>query len=399
MSSKSSVKLPPVKPKRPKSKRSGRIKNAAKTKVIVRRLPPLLPEKLFLETVKPWANEETTDYYRFHQGRIKCIFSRAYFHFKTVEQVLEFHRAFDNHLFIDRNGVENRAVVEFAIYQKLPKEHKKPDPRQGTIETDPDYIAFVESLKSEEFQLQNISKEPGVLLEGGATQLERLENRLAVAVANAAANVPEKPKSTPLLDYLRAQKSGAKSKSPPPLTKQPSIISSPGSPSKGGVGIGGGGGSKVKQSQIRGGIGSNSTNNSTPSSSQLPTPAEVISPPSSPSKFVRKERERKRREKERKERERERERKEKDKIGNKEVETTIDESEQDKDKNNNKDTVTSSSQNKESSYQQNKPSTSSAVTTPKTDSTTSTTNNTHNNSMPPPSRRPTRGYFSKRGRW
>jgi hypothetical protein len=94
-------------------------------------------------------------------------------------------------------------VVEFAVYQKLPKEHKKPDPRQGTIETgmkfiiyfnkknnkvlllisffffvDPDYLAFLESLKMEEIQ-QATAKEPGV--ESGATQLERLEARLANA--------------------------------------------------------------------------------------------------------------------------------------------------------------------------------------------------------------------------
>ncbi|CAG8557148.1 3432_t:CDS:2, partial [Acaulospora colombiana] len=125
--------------------------------------------------------------------------------------------------------VENRAVVEFAIYQKLPKEHKKLDPRQGTIETDPDYLAFLESLKAEESQQAN-SKEPGAALEGGATQLERLETRLSMAAASSASNAAEKPTSTPLLDHLRAQKSNAKSKSPPP--KQLAILSPPGSPAK-----------------------------------------------------------------------------------------------------------------------------------------------------------------------
>ena len=33
------------------------------------------------------------------------------------------------------SGNETRCVVKFAPYQKLPKERKKPDPRQGSIET------------------------------------------------------------------------------------------------------------------------------------------------------------------------------------------------------------------------------------------------------------------------
>ncbi|RIA92781.1 Smg-4/UPF3 family-domain-containing protein [Glomus cerebriforme] len=218
-----------VKPKRPSKPKRGRNKNVAKTKVVVRRLPPLIPECLFFESVKQWVNEETCTWSRFHQGRIsksknkESIFSRAYFHFKTVEQVLDFHRGYDNHLFIDRQGNENRAVVEFAIYQKLPKEHKKPDPRQGTIETDPDYLAFLESLKVEEIQ-QTTAKEPGVVSESGTTQLERLEARLANAAINAA-NVVEKPTTTPLLEHLRALKLGSKSKSPPLKQAQIAILS------------------------------------------------------------------------------------------------------------------------------------------------------------------------------
>jgi hypothetical protein len=45
---------------------------------------------------------------------------------------------------------------------------------------DPDYLSFLESLKAEEIQ-QVTAKEPGAALESGATQLERLETRLANA--------------------------------------------------------------------------------------------------------------------------------------------------------------------------------------------------------------------------
>ncbi|CAG8484534.1 3183_t:CDS:2 [Paraglomus occultum] len=211
-------------PKKSKAKRSGRNKHVTKTKVVVRRLPPNLPEELFKESVKKWANEETTDWFRFHKGRIsksknkEAIFSRAYFHFKLMEDVLEFHRNYDNHLFVDNRGNETRCVVEFAPYQKLPKERKKPDPRQGSIETDPDYLAFLELLKAEEI------KEPSN--DSGFTQLEKLESRLS----NITTTAPEKPKSTPLLDYLRLQKS--KPSSPKSGRQAPIAILAPPAGSK-----------------------------------------------------------------------------------------------------------------------------------------------------------------------
>ncbi|CAJ0769515.1 21818_t:CDS:2 [Entrophospora sp. SA101] len=167
-------------PRKSKPRSSGRSKTLSKNKVVIRRLPPLLPENQFLESIKQWVNENTTDQLKFYPGRVsksknkECIYSRAYIHFKNIEQVLEFHRVYDNHLFRDKQ--------------------------------DPDYIAFLETIKAEEAQ-QNAFKEPSATLEGGATQLERLENRLASAAANAALNASEKPKTTPLIEYLRAQKS------------------------------------------------------------------------------------------------------------------------------------------------------------------------------------------------
>ncbi|CAJ0908584.1 255_t:CDS:2 [Entrophospora sp. SA101] len=176
-------------PRKSKPRSSGRSKTLSKNKVVIRRLPPLLPESQFLESVKQWVNENTTDHFKFYPGRVsksknkECIYSRAYIHFKNIEQVLEFHRVYDNHLFRDKQ--------------------------------DPDYIAFLEAIKAEEAQ-QNAFKEPSATLEGGATQLERLENRLASAA----------PKTTPLIEYLRAQKSGTKSKSLTTITSSTSKISS-----------------------------------------------------------------------------------------------------------------------------------------------------------------------------
>lgn len=73
-------------------------------------------------------------------------------------------------------GNEFRAVVEFALYQKIPKEHKTADARQGTIDQDQDYLDFLESLKEEEKAQSELQNEPA----DGLTQIERLENRIAM---------------------------------------------------------------------------------------------------------------------------------------------------------------------------------------------------------------------------
>ncbi|RKP26977.1 hypothetical protein SYNPS1DRAFT_5328, partial [Syncephalis pseudoplumigaleata] len=55
-------------------------------------------------------------------------YSRAYICFHTMEQMAEFHRGFDGHLF------ESYAIVEYAPYQKIPRERSKVDHHQGTID-------------------------------------------------------------------------------------------------------------------------------------------------------------------------------------------------------------------------------------------------------------------------
>lgn len=53
---------------RKRAKRNPR-KRTLKTKVIVRRLPPNLPEDIFMNTVKPWITEENTDYSLYVAGK------------------------------------------------------------------------------------------------------------------------------------------------------------------------------------------------------------------------------------------------------------------------------------------------------------------------------------------
>ncbi|KAJ7784277.1 Smg-4/UPF3 family-domain-containing protein [Mycena metata] len=165
-------------------------------KTVVRRLPPNLPEDIFWQSVQSWVSDETVSWKIYYPGKLRKrlnkenVSSRAYIAFKTEEQLAQFSRDYDGHLFRDKAGNESYAVVEYAPYQKVPPEKKKTDARSGTIEKDEDYISFIESLNA-----QSSSAEP--------VSLESL----------IAANQPAPaPKTTPLLEALKAEKAAQKEK-------------------------------------------------------------------------------------------------------------------------------------------------------------------------------------------
>ncbi|KAJ7147176.1 Smg-4/UPF3 family-domain-containing protein [Mycena crocata] len=164
-------------------------------KTVVRRLPPNLPEDVFWQSVQSWVSDETVTWKIFYPGKLRKrlnkenISSRAYMAFKTEEQLAQFSREYDGHLFRDKAGNESYAVVEYAPYQKVPPEKKKADARSGTIEKDEDYISFLESLNAQ----------------AGAEPVT-LESLIA---ANQS---PPPPKTTPLLEALKAEKSAQKEK-------------------------------------------------------------------------------------------------------------------------------------------------------------------------------------------
>ncbi|KAJ7673548.1 Smg-4/UPF3 family-domain-containing protein, partial [Mycena rosella] len=164
-------------------------------KTVVRRLPPNLPEDVFWQSVHSWVSDETVAWKIFYPGKLRKrlnkenIPSRAYISFKTEEQLAQFSREYDGHLFRDKAGNESYAVVEFAPYQKIPPEKRKADARSGTIEKDEDYISFLESLNAQ-----------------ASTEHASLESLIA------ASQAPPPPKTTPLLEALKAEKAAQREK-------------------------------------------------------------------------------------------------------------------------------------------------------------------------------------------
>ncbi|KAJ7132920.1 Smg-4/UPF3 family-domain-containing protein, partial [Mycena filopes] len=199
----STPKAPPTKPrkdrerdKKEKERLSSQPPTTERLKTVVRRLPPNLPEDIFWQSVQSWVSDETVAWKIYYPGKLRKrlnkenVSSRAYIVFKTEEQLAQFSRDYDGHLFRDKAGNESYAVVEFAPYQKAPPEKKKADARSGTIEKDEDYISFIESLSAQPSGAEPLSLESLI----------------------AANQPPPAPKTTPLLEALKAEKAAQREK-------------------------------------------------------------------------------------------------------------------------------------------------------------------------------------------
>ncbi|XP_053980893.1 regulator of nonsense transcripts 3A [Hylaeus volcanicus] len=122
------------------------------TKVVIRRLPPTMTQDQFLEQVSPLPENDYLYFVKADMSMGQFAFSRAYINFAEQQDIFMFREKFDNYVFVDSKGTEYPAVVEFAPFQRLPKKRvgKKKDLKCGTIESDPYYVSFLESLKNQE---------------------------------------------------------------------------------------------------------------------------------------------------------------------------------------------------------------------------------------------------------
>lgn len=160
------------------------------SKIVVRRLPPTMTKDQFLEQVSPLPE---FDYIYYVQGDVNNNinpFSRGYLNFVNQEDLFSFSRTFDNYVFLDAKGQEYPAVVEFAMFQRVPKQRtKKKDPLMGTIESDPSFITFKENLLAEALE----NSKPG----GKAIKQHYFETEISTT---------EEVNTTPLLEYLKVRR-------------------------------------------------------------------------------------------------------------------------------------------------------------------------------------------------
>lgn len=135
--------------------------------VIIRRLPPTMTEEVFLEQISPIPDN---DFFYYVKGDIRVgvpTFSRAYINFVNQEDIFTFQDKFDGYIFLDQKGNEYTALVEFAPYQKIPRQDGGKEDKCNTLDDDPHYLEFLKKLENPE----------EVVLPNAEAYLEQIEQK------------------------------------------------------------------------------------------------------------------------------------------------------------------------------------------------------------------------------
>jgi regulator of nonsense transcripts 3 len=178
------------------AKQNHQPKNTARLKLVVRRLPPALTKDEFLSTLgDDWkVPGNKIDWLDYRCGKTKApgklsLQSRAYLHLTNDQHVKPFEAHFLQLSFHDAKGSHKDPQLKqllpslaFAPNQRIPSLKQRQDGRQGTIDQDPEFIAFLER------ETQPVTKP------------------LSLDQALAQEKPKDKISSTPLLDDLREKK-------------------------------------------------------------------------------------------------------------------------------------------------------------------------------------------------
>ncbi|RAL12947.1 putative nonsense-mediated mRNA decay protein Upf3 [Aspergillus homomorphus CBS 101889] len=133
---------------------------APRLKLIIRRLPPGLTQAEFETALGPeWkTGAGKVDWFLYKPGKVSkdpakpSRPSRAYVHVVSNDHTIPLSTQVRQTSFQDARNTSNDPVllgppsVEFAPFAKIPGSRSRKDARQGTIDQDPDFIAFLESL-------------------------------------------------------------------------------------------------------------------------------------------------------------------------------------------------------------------------------------------------------------
>ncbi|TVY43014.1 Regulator of nonsense transcripts [Lachnellula occidentalis] len=161
-------------------------------KVIIRRLPPALTEAEFASIIgDEWKLAQgKVDWFLYKPGKDSKEPSRAYFHLTSDAHLMSLSETIRLSVFEDAQNTFTSScligppTVEFAPYGRTPGGRRRVDARAGTIDQDPEFMAFLEGLAN-----PPTGKDVGVdgLVEG-------------------APATKEKVTTTPLVQYLKDKK-------------------------------------------------------------------------------------------------------------------------------------------------------------------------------------------------
>ncbi|PHH81360.1 hypothetical protein CDD83_3606 [Cordyceps sp. RAO-2017] len=129
-------------------------------KLVVRRLPPGMTEAEFVSALGPeWeVNKGKVDWFSYCIGKVASDPSklsrpsRAYLHLTRKDDMMALSQAVRAATWEDASGTFTSSSLigppslEFSTYKKVPGSRRRTDPRQGTIDQDQEFMAFLEGL-------------------------------------------------------------------------------------------------------------------------------------------------------------------------------------------------------------------------------------------------------------
>ncbi|XP_055939202.1 regulator of nonsense transcripts 3A-like [Argiope bruennichi] len=129
------------------------------SKVVIRHLPPEMTGEFFFQLVSPLPAHDYKYFVEASKEFNKKMYGTAYINFVNREDAVLFLKQYNGHIFQCGKGAKSKAIVEFAPFAKIPKGPSSKDRICGSIDDDPDYLEFLESLKTKNAE---ISKEDEV---------------------------------------------------------------------------------------------------------------------------------------------------------------------------------------------------------------------------------------------
>ncbi|KAH6977093.1 Smg-4/UPF3 family-domain-containing protein [Ilyonectria sp. MPI-CAGE-AT-0026] len=167
-------------------------------KLVIRRLPPGMTQTEFVSILgSEWdVGKGRVDWFSYAPGKISNDPSkpsrpgRAYLHVVRKDDIMSLSDSVRTSTWEDVKATFNNPsligppAVEFAIYKKIPSNKKRTDARQGTIDQDPEFMAFLEDLANPAPPNQNIDADD----------------------ADDVAKAESKVTTTPLIEYLKEKK-------------------------------------------------------------------------------------------------------------------------------------------------------------------------------------------------
>ncbi|EEU43958.1 uncharacterized protein NECHADRAFT_89796 [Fusarium vanettenii 77-13-4] len=167
-------------------------------KLVIRRLPPGMTQDEFVTILgNAWElGKGRVDWFSFAPGKISTDPSkpsrpgRAYVHVMRKDDIMALNDTVRTAVWEDAKATfTNPSLigppsVEFAIYKKVPGNKKRTDARQGTIDQDPEFMAFLEDLANPAPPKENAEGEEG-------DDIGKAETKVT---------------TTPLIEYLKEKK-------------------------------------------------------------------------------------------------------------------------------------------------------------------------------------------------